>query len=182
MTAKQFKFAQMISAFVIAIAASQSVATNNFLLLVITVAVAAPILFWVRSQVKEVMADERDYAIGGIAARWAIQVYSFVAVIGMVILYSQRSINPFYEAIASTLAYSTCFLMILYTLIFRYHQRLKFLADKTAYAAVGIILIIVLIIAGIRLFSGEDDWICQGGQWIKHGNPSYPAPQVECRK
>jgi hypothetical protein len=36
-------------------------------------------------------------------------------------------------------------------------------------------LILFLILA--RLFSGEDCWIKdKSGNWIKHGNPSGPAP------
>jgi len=53
----------------------------------------------------------------------------------------------------------------------------------------GIILIliflIVLIVLGfltLRLLSGEDNWICENGQWIKHGNPSAPVPSYACSK
>ena len=45
--------------------------------------------------------------------------------------------------------------------------------------------IIILIIAFIRFVIGgpEDSWICdKTGQWIKHGNPSYPKPEVSCAK
>ena len=28
--------------------------------------------------------------------------------------------------------------------------------------------------------SGEDSWICEGGQWVKHGNPSAPMPTTTC--
>jgi len=26
----------------------------------------------------------------------------------------------------------------------------------------------------------EDDWICDEGQWVKHGYPSAPMPEGEC--
>ena len=32
----------------------------------------------------------------------------------------------------------------------------------------------------IRLFSGEDDWICVDGAWIEHGHPSSAQPTAEC--
>lgn len=32
----------------------------------------------------------------------------------------------------------------------------------------------------MRFFSGEDNWICENGKWIKHGNPSNPPPSKEC--
>lgn len=39
---------------------------------------------------------------------------------------------------------------------------------------------IVLIVFSIKGLSGEDDWICQKGQWIKHGNPSTQMPKKKC--
>ena len=39
----------------------------------------------------------------------------------------------------------------------------------------------VLAIAGVRLFSDKDSWLCQDGQWIKHGNPSAPMPETGCQ-
>lgn len=46
---------------------------------------------------------------------------------------------------------------------------------------IAVILVLVLVIFTIRLFSGEDDWICSNGQWIEHGHPSFPAPTVPCK-
>lgn len=43
-----------------------------------------------------------------------------------------------------------------------------------------IIAIIILIIIGIKLLSNEDDWICQNGQWVKHGNPKSAMPISFC--
>ena len=37
------------------------------------------------------------------------------------------------------------------------------------------------IVLGLRLCSGDEDtWLCQDGQWIKHGNPSFPKPTGPC--
>ncbi|MCJ7740355.1 hypothetical protein MUP32_03500 [Candidatus Microgenomates bacterium] len=43
------------------------------------------------------------------------------------------------------------------------------------------IILVILSVMTIRLFSGEDDWMCQNGQWVKHSQPSSPMPQTECR-
>jgi len=37
-----------------------------------------------------------------------------------------------------------------------------------------------LLVIGIRLFTGEDTWFCQNGQWVKHGKPSAPMPTTSC--
>jgi uncharacterized membrane protein len=44
------------------------------------------------------------------------------------------------------------------------------------------LIIAVLAIAALRLISGEDDWICSNGQWVKHGMPSAPMPTYPCLK
>jgi len=45
-----------------------------------------------------------------------------------------------------------------------------------------IVIVLVIIAAlGVRFLSGpEDDWLCQNGRWIKHGNPSAPQPTATC--
>ena len=43
-----------------------------------------------------------------------------------------------------------------------------------------VIIIIILLAIGLRIIRGEDDWICQNGQWIKHGNPSAEMPTSGC--
>ena len=46
----------------------------------------------------------------------------------------------------------------------------------------GAILVVGLGILLMRGISGEDTWICQGGAWVKHGNPSAPMPTGTCKK
>ncbi len=43
-----------------------------------------------------------------------------------------------------------------------------------------IIVIIILLALGLKFLSTEDDWICSGGQWVKHGSPSSPMPTSGC--
>lgn len=48
------------------------------------------------------------------------------------------------------------------------------------------ILIIILLLIGAFLFirfvlgGPEDDWICQKGEWVKHGQPAAPKPTGNC--
>jgi flagellar basal body-associated protein FliL len=47
-----------------------------------------------------------------------------------------------------------------------------------------IILVLVVLFAvvfNIRFFSGEDNWVCKDGQWVKHGVPEEPMPATECK-
>jgi hypothetical protein len=56
---------------------------------------------------------------------------------------------------------------------------------KKGVAPIALILTIFFVIAAcvlaLRFFSGDEDtWICQNGQWVKHGNPSKPQPSSSC--
>ncbi|MFA6048006.1 MAG: GerMN domain-containing protein [Parcubacteria group bacterium] len=50
------------------------------------------------------------------------------------------------------------------------------------------LIIIIILVAGVvmlgaRILSGsEDNWICQNGEWVKHGNPSSFKPALPCEK
>lgn len=48
--------------------------------------------------------------------------------------------------------------------------------------AIYIIIAIIIVWFGLRFFIGgsEDTWICDNGQWIKHGAPSAPKPDNPC--
>lgn len=57
---------------------------------------------------------------------------------------------------------------------------------KKGVAMIPLILIVLLVGVGglftVRfLFGGsEDNWICQNGDWVKHGNPSTSKPSTPC--
>lgn len=43
-----------------------------------------------------------------------------------------------------------------------------------------IIFLAIVVLLEVRFFSGEDNWICQNGEWVKHGNPKAEKPNVPC--
>lgn len=54
---------------------------------------------------------------------------------------------------------------------------------KTLYiiGAVIIIAAATMVIFRFGLGGSEDDWICDDGVWVKHGNPSAAMPQEPCQ-
>jgi hypothetical protein len=44
-------------------------------------------------------------------------------------------------------------------------------------AAMAVILLCLRLFVG----GGEDTWICQNGEWVKHGVPSAPKPTTSCK-
>lgn len=181
MTLKQYQKIKLAMVVIISVIFSQAIYFKNYLVPIAVLAVSSLVLLYLRRTVKEIVADERDYAMGGKAALLAIQIYSWLAVVSMFIFYALRDINPAYEPIGMTLAFSTCMLMLTYAVIFRYFDRVSFSDKRLIYSVFVLALFLGLFIAGARIFSGEDDWICQNGQWVEHGHPDFPAPQVECK-
>lgn len=54
-------------------------------------------------------------------------------------------------------------------------------ADKMKYVILGI-TVLIAVVAGIRLFSGDEDfWMCQNGQWVAHGHPTAAIPVTTCK-
>lgn len=45
---------------------------------------------------------------------------------------------------------------------------------------IAILIIMLLVAAALLLRGNEDTWICENGQWLKHGNPSAPMPAQPC--
>ena len=44
-----------------------------------------------------------------------------------------------------------------------------------------IFLLAVFLLAGLMWLRGDEDaWLCVGGQWVRHGNPSVSQPTTPC--
>ncbi len=181
MTLNQFKWVRIGVAFFLAIGISQAILFEKFSWAVAGMAVAAAVLFVLRKKVKGVLADERDYEVGGKAARAAIAIFSWIAVLMMFYFMAYKNTNPSYEAIAMTLAYSVCAVLFIYTGAFYYYGKISFKDHKIAATVALIFLLLVFATLAMRLLSGEDSWVCKDGQWIKHGVPSAPTPTAECK-
>lgn len=54
--------------------------------------------------------------------------------------------------------------------------------NKTVFnITIGVFLILALLVVIVRFFGGDEDtWICDDGQWVKHGNPSASMPDSGC--
>jgi len=51
---------------------------------------------------------------------------------------------------------------------------------RMKYILIGLCTL-VIVVMGIRFMTPEDDWVCDKGQWVKHGNPSQSKPVQSCR-
>lgn len=181
MNLKTYRNYRILTVIALSMSVSYGMMEKNFFIPVIAIIIATLFLLQLRKHVKEIVADERDYEIGGKAALLAIRIFGWFAIFPIFALYILRDRNPAYEPIGMTLSFATCFLMLLYAVIFRYYHKFTFSDKKTIYSIIVLIGLMILTVFSLRLFSGEDDWTCKDGQWVQHGHPSFPAPQVECK-
>ena len=123
MTLKHYTIARLMIVVLLSMFISSSFVRQDFFWPVVAMAVAMLVLLFLRRRVKEVLADERDYALSGTAARWSVQIFSLVAVLSMFACYSLQEQSPAYGVAASVLAYATCGLMLLYSAIFSILRR-----------------------------------------------------------
>lgn len=180
MTAKKYLIIRLAVAAILAGIVSSSILTGNYILPIVAVAAFAAFLYTMKKKVKEVMIDERDFAIAGDAARYALNLYAGLAAVAAIILFSLRSQYPELELVGAVLAYSACFLMIAYSMIFKiiyFPEKRK----RIFVLMVGLLIVFAFIVFGLRMFSGEDDWICSNGKWVQHGHPRAPMPAGECK-
>ena len=180
-TIKQYQAIRIAIVIVMAIFFSQALYFKNFFIPIAALVVMSLVMLYLRRQVKGVVADERDYATGGKAALLAMQIYSWLAVCAMFIMYGLKGTNPAYEPIAMTLAFSTTILMLAYAAIFRYYDKFKLSDWKLIYTVIVLAIFAIMAIFTLRVMSGEDNWICDHGQWVRHGQPDFPAPTAECK-
>jgi uncharacterized membrane protein len=182
MTQKTFQMWKIVIVIGIAMITSISIVRHDAIIPLSALIIGSLLLIQLRRSVKGVLSDERDNQIAGKSALLAMRIFSWITVVMMLFFFAKRGTNPSFEPIAYTLSYSTCLLIMLYAVIAKFHlQPVKANARFWFSLSVGIVAVLLFLLIGARLFSGEDDWICSNGQWIQHGHPSFPAPQEPCK-
>ena len=181
MTLKQYSYIRIAFAVIIGVVFSQGIVRNNIIIPITTVIVAMTVLLLLRQRVKEVIADERDYQIAGKASRYALTIFSVIGSLLVVILFSLKDQSNQYEVIAATIAYLVCGLLLINSFFFYYFNQPDFWKQNKIKIIIWLCLFLIFVVAGLRLFSGEDNWLCINGQWVKHGQPNQPTPTIPCK-
>ena len=117
---KQYNAIRLILVVLLAFMFSQALVFRNFFIPVILLVTSSLLIIYLRKQVKEIIADERDYDLARKASFLAMQIFSWIAVVLMFLFYALSDTNSYYYPIAMTLAFSVCGLLILQSFIFRF--------------------------------------------------------------
>lgn len=101
-----------------------AVATKNLLLLVIAITFGLALDYYSRTRLKDILEDEMFIRLGERASRRALQIFlSFAVVAGALLSTLVIEGYGYLVLVGYTLAYSACFLIILYIVFFWYYRR-----------------------------------------------------------
>lgn len=123
MQAKTFLFIRLLVAALLAMVVSVGITLGSYILPLIALIAAVVFLWATKKKVQAVLEDELDYKVAGDASRYAIIIYATLATILGIYFMARRAENPAYELLGSALCYSTCFLMILQSLLFKFLRK-----------------------------------------------------------
>jgi len=120
MTLKRFTTYRIGVAAALAAIISVSITNGNYLLPIAAIAAALVILFSLRQRVEDVIADERDYELGGRSARYSLTIFSIFMVAVSFVLMALGQHNPLMYQLGSLASYLACSVLILNGLVFRF--------------------------------------------------------------
>jgi len=154
---------------------------SNYWLALALMLIAYGLILIAQKKVKGVVLDERDKVLTGEAFRQAVYGYALLATLIICLLSLSPIAKPEYSIIFITFIVSIAVIFILQKLFYIYYQKFAVLEKKKIYIIIGIIILSMLLLGLVRFFSGEDDWICQNGRWVAHGQPESSVPNIECK-
>lgn len=155
MTLKQYNIVRLAVVAILAAFVSNSIILHNYVVPLAAVAVASLVLLYLRGRVGEIIADERDYEIAGKAARWAMQVYAWIAISGFFIIYAVLGNDPVWGAVAYALSYSACLLILLYAVIFRFFVGAVKNKRRWIAQALSIAILVAMIASGYAMIKNR---------------------------
>jgi uncharacterized membrane protein len=124
MSYKTYKIIRTALIIAIAILVAWSVAAGRVETPVISVILGIVLLFFLRRQVKEVVADERAYNIYHKASSMAFRLFALLAAVtGGTLLAMKGTASPVLEQIGFTLAYSAAGMVLIYYIAYIFYSR-----------------------------------------------------------
>ena len=123
MTNQQYFSIRLLIAIVLITAINLGINAHMIYVAPIALLIAMFLLIILKRQIKEVIADERDYNISGTAARYAMFIYTITALTLGLILTALPTPSAEQTAIGTTLMYSGSALLIIHSLAFHWINR-----------------------------------------------------------
>lgn len=180
MTLKQYKIFKFILAFSLAFAFSIAFQKKNIWLASITLALGLGVSAYMKTKVKGVIADERDYEVAGKAARYTMTGFLLISALIVSILGSINFADPVYGVIGNVVAFIACAVMLTYSFVFSLLNKNFSIRRKIFLTIFAVAMILFIGVSMMGVIAPKDTWVCEKGSWVKHGNPSQVMPTSTC--
>ena len=119
-----FRKWQAIMGMIIGGVTGASVVMGNYIVPVFTIIVCILIMMALRRRVKEIVNDERTYAIAEKAARLTLQIVTIgMAIVGAILLLISRGNSSTMTQAGFALEYATCALLIINYVVYHYYSK-----------------------------------------------------------
>lgn len=123
MNLQHYRAVRVSIGFVLAFIISSAVVADVPVVAAVAISIGVILSLFARSRVTDIIADERDYANGGTAARYTLFSVTAVGALASLVLMFLRGDTSVYETISAVISYSVCATMLLYSAIFYYLNR-----------------------------------------------------------
>jgi len=120
MNEKQFRNWRTSIAIILAMIFGVSITQGNLLLPVITIITATIIMIILKRRVTDVLVDERIQKISGKAAQKTLQLETIAMAAASIVLIALRDTLPQYTQTGYTLSYTTCGLLLVYSMFYKH--------------------------------------------------------------
>jgi uncharacterized membrane protein len=124
MDAKYSKICRMLVIIATVALAGWFTAMANAMLVTISIIAGSISFYLCKTSVEEIVEDERDERVSERASKSAMGIFTAMAAFAGIILIALRNGYPEYTQIGFTLAFSACALMILYSILYGYYNKI----------------------------------------------------------
>lgn len=124
MSFRTFRMWQAFMGMIIGGVMGASLGMGNWIIPIFTIIIGISIMMVLRRRVKEIVADERNYAIAAKAARLTLQIVTIgMAVVGAILLAVSHGDSAVLTQIGFGLEYATCALLVINYITYYYYNR-----------------------------------------------------------
>ncbi|HII00083.1 TPA: DUF2178 domain-containing protein [Methanosarcinaceae archaeon] len=123
MKKNRFKVISLLIVMGMSVVVSFAVSIGNPVLAIGVVFVGMAAMYLNKKRLEDVLEDERAWKVGQMASRATLHIVALGFALGGAVFIAMRTSYPEYSDLGFFLAYTSCGIMVLYTLFYMYYNR-----------------------------------------------------------
>ena len=123
MKQKQFRMISLLITMIMGAVVGFSVSIRNPALAAGVLLAGMVAMYNIKSRLEDVVEDERIHQVSQKASRVTLQIVALGLVVGGTVLIAMRDTYPEYTDLGFFMAYTSCGVLVLYSLLYRFYNR-----------------------------------------------------------